>query len=264
MSTASVTSTRRALHGEGCLFCREHDGGFEAEEHIFSYALGNRACVLPPGVVCDRCNNGPLAKADEALSSFPPIEMLRAERGIGTRSGKPIIVKRNGTHVWWSAPGELRILPGKNAVVTHTGPSSGRLTLNSGKQVSDRFMRQLAHAIWKMGLEVVYLHHGEVAFDPKFDPVREAVIGKTPTRSWCVGLKEAKPHNMVDLEVELDRVIHGAERAPLRLDVFGIVFYSDLLALDLNSAEINPPWAANVWTFGPGNASRGVKIPHGR
>lgn len=64
------------------LFCRRHDGGFASEEHIVSRALGNiDRYVLPPRVVCDRCNRGPLANADLALISFGPIEILRAERG---------------------------------------------------------------------------------------------------------------------------------------------------------------------------------------
>lgn len=115
-----------ALHKECCLFCRRHDGGFDSEEHVFAYALGNRDYVLPPGVVCDRCNNGPLQTADKALSSFPPIEMLRAERGRRTRKDKGLVMKMNGSEVWWESPGELRVRTAKPGVVTRTGPSSGK------------------------------------------------------------------------------------------------------------------------------------------
>jgi hypothetical protein len=34
-------AANQALHPEGCLFCRRHDGGFLSEEHIFSEGLGN-------------------------------------------------------------------------------------------------------------------------------------------------------------------------------------------------------------------------------
>src|SRR5689334_21444546 len=61
------------LHEYGCLFCRRADGGFTSREHIFSEALGNfDEHVLPPGVVCDRCNNEKLSAADEALIGFQP------------------------------------------------------------------------------------------------------------------------------------------------------------------------------------------------
>lgn len=87
-------SGRRQLetpkHTNGCLFCRRSDGGFRSREHIFSEALGNHEYVLDPGVVCDRCNNGPLARADDALTNFPPIALLRAERGLPTKAGKAV------------------------------------------------------------------------------------------------------------------------------------------------------------------------------
>jgi hypothetical protein len=77
------------LNAAGCLFCLRADGGFVSREHVFSEGFGNvDEKVLPPGVVCDRCNNGPLALADEELVNFPPISLLRAERGIPTKAGR--------------------------------------------------------------------------------------------------------------------------------------------------------------------------------
>lgn len=43
-----------ALHEQGCIFCRRHDGGFTSREHVFPESLGNEEVVLPRGVVCDR------------------------------------------------------------------------------------------------------------------------------------------------------------------------------------------------------------------
>jgi len=40
-------------------------------EHIVSEALGNVTLILPPGVVCDRCNHGTLSRLDE-----PGVERL--------------------------------------------------------------------------------------------------------------------------------------------------------------------------------------------
>src|SRR3954451_4065983 len=72
----------------GCLVCRRGDGGFTSFEHIFPEALGNTELLLPVGVVCDRCNNGPLAEADEALSRFLPIDLMRTWHGIPSKSGR--------------------------------------------------------------------------------------------------------------------------------------------------------------------------------
>ena len=248
---------RTALYPEGCLFCRRHDGGFEAEEHIFSYALGNRAYVLPPGVVCDRCNTGPLQAAERALISFHPIELLRAERGLTTRRGEKIVATTGGTRIWWPAPGELRILPAGKKVVRRTGLSSGSMSL-TGNVLTDRVMRLITHAVWKTALEDLCRRHGaELAFNARFDPVRESVIGQRNSRGWCCGRKTVSPHDWVAVSVDFA----GENRVPVTLDVFGVAFHSDLIALNLDPGEIVPPWPANVWTFGDGRATRGVKEP---
>jgi hypothetical protein len=239
-----------ALHKEGCLFCRRHDGGFDSEEHVFAYALGNRDYVLPPGVVCDRCNNGPLQTADKALSSFPPIEMLRAERGLRTRKTKGLVMKMNGSEVWWESPGELRVRTAKPGVVTRTGPSSGKLQLSAGRPSRERLFRRITYAVWKSALEDLYRQNGpEVGFDPKFDRVREAVIGTRPSRGWCYCPKESKPHNGVALHL-LPCLLEGVERLLVCLDVFGVAFVTDLIALDLDRDEIKPPTPSNVWILG--------------
>ena len=72
---ASALSSADALNGEapvsssGCLFCRQRDGGFSSEEHIFPESLIGDADRLPKGLVCDRCNHGPLSQLDEASSA---------------------------------------------------------------------------------------------------------------------------------------------------------------------------------------------------
>jgi hypothetical protein len=43
-----------AMH---CIFCKRDSTGSRSEEHIIPESLGNEEHVLPPGVVCDACNN---------------------------------------------------------------------------------------------------------------------------------------------------------------------------------------------------------------
>lgn len=52
----------------------------------------------------------------------------------------------------------------------------------------------------------------------------------------------------VQLQYEL-RIIGGRKAVPVRLDVFGIEFYTDLLRRDIPEQKITPPWEANVWIF---------------
>jgi hypothetical protein len=45
-------------------------------------------------------------------------------------------------------------------------------------------------------------------------------------------------------------VLEGTERLLVCLDVFGVAFVTDLLAVDLDRDEIKPPVPSNVWVFG--------------
>lgn len=40
-----------------CIFCKSSSTPFLSVEHIIPESLGNTEHVLPPGIVCDRCNN---------------------------------------------------------------------------------------------------------------------------------------------------------------------------------------------------------------
>jgi len=46
-------------------------------------------------------------------------------------------------------------------------------------------------------------------------------------------------------------ILNGEERTPVLLEAFGVQFYSDLIAHDIDfTVELNmPPCPANIWTF---------------
>src|SRR5580704_10566091 len=89
---------RKTAGQRGCLFCRRSDGGFTSTEHAFPESLGNSELVLPPGVVCDRCNNGILSQLDQEICNFAPIAMRRTVLGIESKSGKlPLLRCVQGT-----------------------------------------------------------------------------------------------------------------------------------------------------------------------
>jgi len=77
-----------AAERRGCLFCKRKDGGFTTQEHIFPESLGNTELVLPPGVVCDRCNNEKLSTLDQTICDFMPISLRRTMLGIPSKAGK--------------------------------------------------------------------------------------------------------------------------------------------------------------------------------
>ena len=72
-----------------CLFCLRWDGPFTSVEHPIPESAGKSDVVLPRGVVCDPCNNGPLAVADKTFLEFGPVAMLRATQNVRTKRGDP-------------------------------------------------------------------------------------------------------------------------------------------------------------------------------
>lgn len=63
--------------------------------------------MLERGVVCDRCNNGPLAPGDGELVNFPPIALLRAERGLPTKQKQPVAAQFSNARIYYVSPPEV-------------------------------------------------------------------------------------------------------------------------------------------------------------
>lgn len=235
-----------ALHHEGCLFCRKHDGGFVSREHVFSEGLGNNEHadnpkILPPGVVCDRCNNGPLGLGDEALVNFAPIAMLRAERGLGSKDGKAPLAKFGNAQVAWTAPGELTVLSSKGKIMnlhpTPDGRVKGTLNLTSGGPVTAKRIRLIVRSIWKSAVELIYIDQGsEVAFDHKLDPARDAILNDRAS-GWALVPMEATPHQRVTLSYWYPCQVDGHEALPILFDVFGMVILTDALLRQKRTIE---------------------------
>lgn len=173
----------------GCLFCRELDGGFTSQEHILPEAMGNRDKVLPPGVVCDRCNHGRLSVIDEALSEFHPVKLWRTLHGVRTKSGSfPTVVLANGsiTYLPSPSPGAEPILSVKSnsprrPVFARSELEDGRVSvegvLRGGRPLTSRHASELSRALFKIGLELLWLDNPTVAFSPDLDHIRAATLG---------------------------------------------------------------------------------------
>lgn len=255
MLTAQPQSSD-ALHEEGCLFCRRHDGGFVSREHVFSESLGNNENldspkILPPGVVCDRCNNGPLGLGDEALVNFAPIAMLRGERLLGSKSGKAPVAKFGNAHVVWTGPGEMTVFSPKGKAMdmrpTPDGRMKGTLNLTSGGPLTARRIRLIVRSVWKSAVELIYLDRGpEVAFDHTLDPAREAILNSRSS-GWALVPMDATPHHRVSLTYFYPCRVEGHDALPILFDVFGMTMLTD--ALFRQERNVERPERVNVWDF---------------
>jgi hypothetical protein len=79
--------TTRPREPRLCIFCLSNKNAFTAPEHVLSQALGNTRLILPPGVVCDPCNHGPLSGLDKALVEFPPLQLIRVLWSLQRKKG---------------------------------------------------------------------------------------------------------------------------------------------------------------------------------
>src|SRR5204863_6329328 len=91
-----------------CPYCGdpEPEGG---EEHVLSAALGNWFWVLPPNVVCARCNNQVLSRLDSVLLRHPLVAVIRVLAGITGRHGQPAHVGASNMRLRRDDEGGLHI-----------------------------------------------------------------------------------------------------------------------------------------------------------
>ena len=71
-----------------CIYCLEASGASRSVEHVIPESLGNTKLVLPPGVVCDRCNNYLSRKVEGPFLNSFPIRKLRFDQALPSKRGR--------------------------------------------------------------------------------------------------------------------------------------------------------------------------------
>ncbi|MGH2369991.1 MAG: HNH endonuclease, partial [Chloroflexota bacterium] len=204
----------RTAEERGCLFCRGTDGAVSAREHVFPESLGNTEIVLPPGVVCDRCNNGTLSDLDQAICGFMPVAVRKLILGVASKSGKiPSFRFSEGTveHIPSSDGADPKLIFNSRTtrgLLRETGRlPDGRVSLewkgSGGRRMTARYASQLSRALLKSALECAWIDHGKMVFEPRFDHIRAAVLD-APRDGFFAMLGKADPNSRnVSLTYEL-------------------------------------------------------------
>ncbi|MDP9409418.1 MAG: HNH endonuclease [Actinomycetota bacterium] len=162
-----------------------------SREHIFPEAIGNAdLAMLPPGVVCDRCNNGPLAALDQTLCAYLPIAMRRTVLGMTNKAGKRTALRFAQGRVEPMlkeevAPGDsngLRIVdPGPRHTLVRDVLDGDEVRLrlegHGGRRLNPRFLSELSRSVLKIGFELSFLDHDDMLLNSSFDRVRDAILG---------------------------------------------------------------------------------------
>lgn len=173
---------RAAADGErrGCLICRQRDGGFTGVEHIIPESLGNHEKVLPPGVVCDRCNHA-CSVLDKALIEFVPIKMMKTWHGVPGKKGRLPHTQFNNGSLVSKAPGEVALTLDDESAITRNIPAPpGHHGFRFTAEFAEPRPKQLERvhrALVKQALEFAWLDHPEsLVLGPTFDRERHLIL----------------------------------------------------------------------------------------
>jgi hypothetical protein len=71
-----------------CIFCKQISNDSISVEHILPESLGNIDAILPPGVVCDKCNNYFSREIERPVLSSGIFKLLRNDKGLPSTKGK--------------------------------------------------------------------------------------------------------------------------------------------------------------------------------
>jgi hypothetical protein len=71
-----------------CIFCKSDSSSSRSVEHIIPESLGNTEHVLPPGVVCDSCNNYFGGKIEQPLLASGFFTQVRARNNVANKKGR--------------------------------------------------------------------------------------------------------------------------------------------------------------------------------
>jgi len=71
-----------------CVFCKRDSSMSVSTEHIIPESLGNTLQILPPGVVCDACNNYFSREVEKPFLESESVRSLRFEQALISKRGK--------------------------------------------------------------------------------------------------------------------------------------------------------------------------------
>lgn len=201
---AEAVAARSRVEQRCCLFCLQSDGGFTSHEHALPESLGNRDLVLPPGVVCDRCNNTTLSELDQLICDFFPIKMRRTMLGIASKAGKVPTTNVMTGSVEHIGPDSLRFNQnGTKPLLWESGRDADgihlRMEASGGGRMTPRYVAKLSRAVLKAALECAWIDHGETVLEPRFDPCRAIVLGRPFDGFVALGKKGVPEHEQVSL-----------------------------------------------------------------
>jgi hypothetical protein len=180
-----------------CIFCKLSTGPFASIEHIFPESLGNKEKILSKGVVCDTCNSGVLSTLDQALVEFDPILFLRTFHGVQSKRGKVPSAPFGSVRLENPTGQHVRVELDSDKHLTEK-PGGFDLKFTGKKRMDAKNLKLVARALYKIGLELIYLDHGkEFVLSSRFDEARQIILGKQDFHGYLLVGGGSKQHTGV-------------------------------------------------------------------
>jgi hypothetical protein len=182
-----------------CLFCKTPSDYSKSKEHIIPESLGNTDHVLPPGIVCDVCNNYFAVKIEKELQEQDYFKSIRHRNDIVSKKGNPIPDKGILVH---PEGGKVDVYKGGPGIIGIDSRNKKTLKLVEDSVVQKLYIPIvqepekdnviLSRFIGKVAIEALAQRlvscdswENEVIYKEGLDPLREYVrYGNTKIKFW--------------------------------------------------------------------------------
>ncbi|MFQ5585689.1 MAG: HNH endonuclease [Thermodesulfobacteriota bacterium] len=210
-----------------CIYCKTKDGKFESEEHVYPESLGNREIILPPGSVCDSCNNNVLSALDNYFVNHDMISYLRVFNAPwNPRTGNFIKARHQNASVEATAPRKVSINIYSNTKDGFKEEEVGDETKITFNMTGKRFdPKKLGGSLYKIALGIICWQNGvEIALDNKYDLARNYILGSDKAfQNNLLISSNCTPTS----HIEGEHII-GSPGTVFAISIFGVIFIFNL------------------------------------
>ena len=191
-----------------CIFCKQNSESSTSQEHIVPESLGNKDHVLPPGWVCDACNNYLASKVEAPFMNSQYGRSSRFDMRIPSRRGRIPVVRgfhpQSRTKVdllfdidglsFFAADGEDET----RFIKTLRTQSRGTLYIPSAEDPEQsyetaRFIGMLAFEILSYRFMDVGGWNDELVDKPELDELRQYVRQGRSSFVWPINIRRIYP-----------------------------------------------------------------------
>lgn len=159
-----------------CVFCDSVDNSFVSKEHVLPESLGILEKVLPRGVVCDSCNNGPLAEVDKALSEFDPVAILKALHQVPSKKGAIKSYKSEDLCIKNKTLGNARLICKEASQFQQVDEETFNISFKGKTRVTAAHVKMVSRALLKQAFELIYFDRSEEEMrHDKFSLLKKAI-----------------------------------------------------------------------------------------